>query len=105
MMTMERPGQWAGGFHVWDESSQYLATARAGSRALFKAAARGSSVSSREWFPFGVHLIQGFFQTVRRMDTMSRQREKLIALGQISAGLGHELNNPASAAARGRWTR
>ena len=54
---------------------------------------------TREWFPFGVHLIQGFFQTVRRMDTMSREREKLIALGQISAGLGHELNNPASAAA------
>ena len=52
------------------------------------------------WIPFGVHLIRGFFQTVRRMDTMSRQREKLIGLGQIAATLGHELNNPASAATR-----
>ena len=27
MMTMDTPGQWAGGFHAWDESSSYLATA------------------------------------------------------------------------------
>ena len=101
MMTMERPGQWAGGFHAWDESSQYLATARAVTAGrMFRLRSWELGQLTREWFPFGVHLIQGFFQTVRRMDTMSREREKLIALGQISAGLGHELNNPASAAAR-----
>src|SRR6185503_6946353 len=50
--------------------------------------------------PFGVHLIEGFFQTVRRMDTMSRQRESLIALGELAARLAHEINNPASATAR-----
>jgi signal transduction histidine kinase len=55
---------------------------------------------AREWFPFGVHLINGFFQTVRRMDSLSRERESLIALGRLSAGLAHEINNPASATAR-----
>jgi signal transduction histidine kinase len=34
------------------------------------------------------------------MDTLSRQREELIKLGEMSARLAHEINNPASAAAR-----
>ena len=46
-----------------------------------------------------MHLIEGFFQTVRMMDSLSRQREAL-ALGTLAAGLAHELNNPASATAR-----
>ena len=54
----------------------------------------------RAWFPFSVHLIEGFFQTIRSMDSLSRQREALIALGQLAAGITHEINNPASAAAR-----
>ncbi|MGB3184160.1 MAG: ATP-binding protein [Cyclobacteriaceae bacterium] len=36
----------------------------------------------------------------RQLSTMSFQREKLISLGTMSAGLAHELNNPAAAARR-----
>jgi signal transduction histidine kinase len=51
-------------------------------------------------FPMAVHLLEG--QTVgrRRQHQIIGQREKLLALGTITAGLTHQLNNPAAATAR-----
>ncbi len=101
MRTMDRPGLWAGGFRAWDQTSSYLATGRGASDGrMFRVPSTALGDLARAWFPFGVHLIEGFFQTVRMMDSLSRQREALIALGTLAAGLAHELNNPASATAR-----
>jgi signal transduction histidine kinase len=54
----------------------------------------------RRWFPMAMHLMEGMFFGVRNMQTLVGERERLLALGSLSAGLAHELNNPASAAVR-----
>jgi nitrogen-specific signal transduction histidine kinase len=38
---------------------------------------------------------------VRDFTTQQQQNEKMMAMGKLSAGLAHELNNPASAIVRG----
>ena len=47
-----------------------------------------------------MHFIRGLVDTVRRVESTARQREALVALGTLAAGLAHEINNPASAATR-----
>jgi signal transduction histidine kinase len=98
---MDVPGRWAGGFRAWDEHGVYLATGRGvtGGRVL-RVPAELLRHWSDSWFPFGGHLIQGLFQTARSVESTARQRESLVTLGTLAAGLAHELNNPASAAGR-----
>jgi len=54
----------------------------------------------REWFPMAMHLLEGLFLGMRNSQAVVGQRERLVALGSLTAGLTHELNNPASAAVR-----
>ncbi len=54
----------------------------------------------RDWFPMSVHLLEGLFFGNRSTQQAVSQRERLLALGSLSAGLTHELNNPAAAAVR-----
>jgi signal transduction histidine kinase len=51
-------------------------------------------------FPMAVHLLEGHMVGGLRQRQIIGQREKLLALGQLSAGLTHQLNNPAAATAR-----
>jgi signal transduction histidine kinase len=53
-----------------------------------------------EWFPMPVHLLEGLFIGGQRTREAVGQRERLLALGSLTAGLTHELNNPAAAAVR-----
>jgi signal transduction histidine kinase len=53
-----------------------------------------------EWFPMAVHLLEGVFFGTKNTQQAIGQRERLLALGSLSAGLTHELNNPAAAAVR-----
>lgn len=53
-----------------------------------------------DWFPMAVHLLEGLFMGQRDTQLAVNQRERLLALGALSAGLTHELNNPAAAAGR-----
>jgi signal transduction histidine kinase len=53
-----------------------------------------------DWFPMAEHLLEGLFFGTRTLQQAVGQRERLLALGTLSAGLTHELNNPAAAAVR-----
>ena len=101
MAVMEFPGQWAGGFRAWDPHGVYLATGRGviGGRML-RVPAEALRERADAWFPFGVHFISGLVGTVRKIESVARQRESLVALGKLAAGFAHEINNPASAATR-----
>jgi signal transduction histidine kinase len=57
-------------------------------------------VKFREWYPMAVHLLAGMATGMRNSAEVIGQRERLLALGELSAGLTHELNNPAAAAVR-----
>jgi signal transduction histidine kinase len=98
---MRTPGQWAGGFSAWDEHGIYLASGVGVEPGrVLRLPAPALRRLTDAWFPFGSHLIMGVFTTARSVEATARQRAALLTLGKLSAGLAHELNNPAAAATR-----
>jgi signal transduction histidine kinase len=98
---MDVPGRWAGGFRAWDEHGVYLATGRGVTDGrVLQVSAEVLRERLQAWFPFGRHLIEGLYHTARSIESTARQRESLITLGTLAAGLAHEINNPAAAATR-----
>ena len=98
------PGVYAGAFQAYlgDQVPQlYTNTLRAiePSRFFVLPAESFASVMN-DWFPMAVHLLEGLFFGSKNTKDAIGQRERLLALGSLSAGLTHELNNPAAAAVR-----
>jgi signal transduction histidine kinase len=89
-------------FYFGDRLEQrYPATVRAVTDCRFLALPAGPFAAVfREWYPMAVHLLEGMFVGQRNSAELVGQRERLLALGKLTAGLTHELNNPAAAAAR-----
>jgi signal transduction histidine kinase len=89
-------------FYFGDRLEQrYPATVRAVTDCRFLALpAQPFAAVFRRWYPMAVHLLEGMFVGQRNSAELVGQRERLLALGKLTAGLTHELNNPAAAAAR-----
>jgi signal transduction histidine kinase len=80
---------------VYDNSVQVTEPSR-----FFVLAADEFAHIMQAWFPMAIHLLEGAFFGSQRAKEIVGQRERLLALGSLSAGLTHELNNPAAAAVR-----
>jgi signal transduction histidine kinase len=79
----------------------YPATSRAMKDCrLFELPAAELGKAFREWYPMAAHLLEGLStQAMESRDTIERH-ERLVALGSVTAGLTHELNNPVAAVVR-----
>jgi signal transduction histidine kinase len=97
-------GVYAGAFQAYldDQVPQlYTNSMRVPVRSrFFVLSAQEFSRIVHDWFPMAVHLLEGLFFGNRTFQQKVSQRERLLALGSLSAGLTHELNNPAAAALR-----
>jgi len=67
---------------------------------MFMLPARKYGMIMAEWFPMAVHLLDGARLGGMAQREFIDRRQRLTALGTITAGLTHELNNPAAAAVR-----
>jgi signal transduction histidine kinase len=100
----DQRGAYAGAWSAFldDESTKnYNATLRAITPARFFTLGAGDfTLLMQQWFPMALHLLEGVFYGTQNTQRVVGQRERLLALGSLSAGLTHELNNPAAAAGR-----
>jgi signal transduction histidine kinase len=99
----DQVGVYAGAMQSYleDRKQEYSATVRVISDArLFILSAEDFAWAMRTWFPMAIHLLEGLFFGMRNSQYIVGQRQQLLALGALSAGLTHELNNPAAAAVR-----
>ncbi|HEY7432786.1 MAG TPA: ATP-binding protein [Streptosporangiaceae bacterium] len=105
VIRTDRRGVYAGAFRAFVADAKvqetYSGTLRVAKPSrFFVLSATGLTRFMREWFPMALHLLEGLFYGVQNVQRMVDQRERLLALGSLSAGLTHELNNPAAAAVR-----
>jgi signal transduction histidine kinase len=97
-------GAYAGAFFAYMDvpsARSYSSTVRAVTGCRFwELPADDFGWAMREWFPMATHMLEGFAIQGTATQEMVSTRERLVALGTVTAGLTHELNNPATAATR-----
>jgi signal transduction histidine kinase len=101
-------GAYAGAFFAYldvPSAHSYTASVRAVTGCRFwELSAADFAWAMQEWFPMATHMLKGFATQGTATQELVSTRERLVALGTVTAGLTHELNNPATAAARATAT-
>lgn len=87
-------------FYGQDQQSYAMSIYALSDLAFLTLPAREFAEQFRAWFPMATHLLEGSYLGWRNSEALIGRRRRLLALGQVSAGLTHELNNPAAAAVR-----
>jgi len=98
-------GAYTGAFMAYIDDSGipqvYVNTCRAATDCrLYELPAGDYGRAFREWFPMAAHLFQGMMTTGNDVRDTLERHERLVALGSVTAGLTHELNNPVAAVMR-----
>jgi signal transduction histidine kinase len=79
----------------------YPATSRAVTPCrLFEVPAGDFGAAVWKWFPMAAHLLEGAATQGATASQIIERHERLVALGSVTAGLTHELNNPVAAVMR-----
>jgi signal transduction histidine kinase len=107
-----QPGAYSGATRAWltptmgeAQAQKYAGSVRTQTDCrFFLIPADDFGAALQRWFPMAMHLLEGMFMGIRSSDAVIGQRERLTALGRLTAGLTHELNNPAAAAVRATST-
>ena len=97
--TTDHLGSWGGRIPLTGEPSPITLRADTDARFL-RLSDDDADTMLASGMPLGRHLIAGIQMGTRRFEARLRERERLASLGRMSAGLSHELNNPAAAIAR-----
>jgi len=98
-------GAYTGAFNAWLSDRGVTELYPSSSRAvtdcqLFELPAAEFGRAVKEWFPMAAHLLEGAATQGRAASDTIERHERLVALGAVTAGLTHELNNPVAAVMR-----
>jgi signal transduction histidine kinase len=101
VLAERKAGEVIGEMSVLDQAPRY-ASVLALTKARVLKIDQETFMALLDWSPSAARaILKTFAQRIRSSQALMQQREKMASLGTLSAGIAHELNNPAAAVKRG----
>ena len=100
LLAYHGPGQFSGDLSILTGGAASATGRAVGPTTLLRVRPKTLRTLISECSPLAEVVLKAMAQRSREVDAHINHEEKLAALGKMSAGLAHELNNPAAAARR-----